>query len=161
MWNFSWNCRFSRVGGKILAQRREIFLHHPRSLCVWGSSQPGRQQHSKPECFPSRILIFSMPGPGSVSKNLSVLTQKIVSKLSELWSRLFNPGSGSRIQILIFYPSRIQGSKKHRIPDHQHCSYFMISKWLSPRVLEKSCQRNSSRAKNIFTAVACWIFFPG
>jgi hypothetical protein len=31
--------------------------------------------------------------------------------------------AGSRIRILIFYPSRIQGSKRHRIsdPDPQHC----------------------------------------
>jgi hypothetical protein len=28
-----------------------------------------------------------------------------------------HPGSESRILILIFYPSRIPGSKKHRIPD--------------------------------------------
>jgi hypothetical protein len=28
-----------------------------------------------------------------------------------------HPGSGSRIQILIFYPSRIQGAKWHQIPD--------------------------------------------
>ncbi len=45
----------------------------------------------------------------------------MVSKLSEIWSGLFipdpDPGSGSRIRILIFYPSRIQGSKRHRIPD--------------------------------------------
>jgi hypothetical protein len=33
--------------------------------------------------------------------------------------RVIHPGSGSRI--LIFYPSRIQGSKRHRIPDPQHC----------------------------------------
>jgi hypothetical protein len=29
----------------------------------------------------------------------------------------FDPGCSSRIRILIFYPSRIQGSKRHRIPD--------------------------------------------
>ncbi len=31
----------------------------------------------------SRIRIFSIPDPGSASKNLSILTQKLVSKLSE------------------------------------------------------------------------------
>ncbi len=31
------------------------------------------------EFFPSRILIFSIPDPGSASKNLSILTQNIVS----------------------------------------------------------------------------------
>ncbi len=29
--------------------------------------------------------------PGSASKNLSILSQKIVSKLSELWSGMFIP----------------------------------------------------------------------
>jgi hypothetical protein len=38
-----------------------------------------------PGCL-SRILIgiFSIPDPGSASKNLSILTQKIVSELSEI-----------------------------------------------------------------------------
>jgi hypothetical protein len=36
------------------------------------------------EFFPSRIRIFSIPDPGSASKNLSILTQKMVSKLSEI-----------------------------------------------------------------------------
>jgi hypothetical protein len=69
-----------------------------------------------PGCL-SRIRIFSIPdpnlvnsGPGSSSKNLSK-TQKIISKLSE-----YDPGCSSRIRILIFYPYRIQGSKRHRIP---------------------------------------------
>jgi hypothetical protein len=34
---------------------------------------------------------------------------------------------GSRIQILT-YPSRIQGSKRHRISDPEHC--FFPAKWL-------------------------------
>jgi hypothetical protein len=43
-----------------------------------------------------------------------ILTQKIV-----LSSRKYDPGCSSRIRILIFYPSRIQGSKttRSRIPD--------------------------------------------
>jgi hypothetical protein len=36
-----------------------------------------------PGCL-SRIRIFSIPDSGSASKNLSILTQKIVSKLSEI-----------------------------------------------------------------------------
>ncbi len=39
----------------------------------------------------SRIRIFYIPDPGSASKNLSILTQTIVSKLSEIWSGLFIP----------------------------------------------------------------------
>jgi hypothetical protein len=53
--------------------------------------------------------------PGSASKNLSILTQNIVSKHSEIWSVLFYPGSGSWS---FTHPgSRIQRSKRHRIPD--------------------------------------------
>ncbi len=42
------------------------------------------------------------PSPGSASKNLSILTQKLF-----LCSRKYDPGCSSRIRILIFYPSRI------------------------------------------------------
>ena len=46
------------------------------------------------EFFPSRRL-----DPGSASKNLSILTKKMVSQLSEIWSRFFipdpDPGSAS------------------------------------------------------------------
>ncbi len=38
-----------------------------------------------------RIFSFSISDPGSASKNLSILTPKIVSKLSEIWSGLFIP----------------------------------------------------------------------
>ncbi len=62
----------------------------------------------------SRFQIFPIPDSGSASKNLSILTPKMVLKLSEIW-----PGCSSRI--LIFYPSRIQGSERHRIPDPEHC----------------------------------------
>ncbi len=51
--------------------------------------------------------------PRSASKNLNILTQKIVSKLSEIWSGLFIPDPDPDF----FYPSRIPGSKRHRIPD--------------------------------------------
>ncbi len=37
----------------------------------------------------------------------------------------YDPGSSSRIRI--FYPSRIQGSKRHRIPDPQHWNPLKIS----------------------------------
>jgi hypothetical protein len=76
-----------------------------------------------PGCL-SRIRIFPsrIPGQkdsGSASKNLSILAQKIVSKLSEN-----NLGCSSRIKIQIFnHPgsgTRIQGSKKHRITDPPH-----------------------------------------
>jgi hypothetical protein len=33
-----------------------------------------------------------------------------------------------RIWILTFYPSRIPGSKRHRIPDPQHCNTGIVSR---------------------------------
>ncbi len=43
----------------------------------------------------SRIRIFSIPVPVSASKNLGILTQKMVSRLSKLWSGLFIPDPDS------------------------------------------------------------------
>jgi hypothetical protein len=37
-----------------------------------------------------------------------------------------HPGSGPRIRILIFYPSRIPGSKRHRIPDSDPQNWFFV-----------------------------------
>ncbi len=63
---------------------------------------------AEPWCL-SRIWLFSIPDPtfsipepGSASKNLSILTRKLFIKLSELWSGLFIPDP--------------PGVKKHQIP---------------------------------------------
>jgi hypothetical protein len=53
--------------------------------------------------------VKKIPDPGSASKNLSILALKIVFKLSE---NDLGCHPGYR-----FFPSRIQGSKRHRIPD--------------------------------------------
>ncbi len=42
-------------------------------------------------------------------------------KKLDLSSRKYDSGCSSRIRILSFYPFRIRGSKRHRIPDPQHC----------------------------------------
>ncbi len=76
----------------------------------------------------SRIWIFASQilDPGSASKNLSILTPKngFWALRNMIW--VFHPRSGSRIWIPTFYlsqipildpRSRIQGSKRHRIPD--------------------------------------------
>jgi hypothetical protein len=39
----------------------------------------------------SRVKMIPDPVSGSASKKLSILTQKTVSKLAEIWSRLFIP----------------------------------------------------------------------
>ncbi len=73
------------------------------------------------EFFPSRIL-----DPWCKLKNLSILTKKNGFSALRNMIRVFDPGSWSGIWILTFYlsqipildpRSRIQGSKKHRIPD--------------------------------------------
>ncbi len=54
---------------------------------------------------------FPDPGSASAPKHLSIVTQKLF-----LSSRNNDPGCSSRIRILIFYPSRIQGQiLRHRI----------------------------------------------
>jgi hypothetical protein len=49
---------------------------------------------------------------------IELLTHKIVTKLSKIW--VWDPGS--EIRKKTYSVSRIQGSKRHRIPDLQHCS---------------------------------------
>jgi hypothetical protein len=77
------------------------------------------------EFFPSRIL-----DPVCTSKNLSILTQKNGFSALRNMIRVFHPGFRSRIWILTFYlslipildpRSRIQGSKRQRIPDAGSC----------------------------------------
>jgi hypothetical protein len=51
---------------------------------------------------------------GQFSKNYS-FTQKIVTKLSKIW--VWDPGSEIRDPEKTYSGSRIQGSKRHRIPD--------------------------------------------
>ncbi len=61
--------------------------------------------------FPSRIRTVSIPDPGSSSKKLRILNKWFLS------SKKYDPGCSSRIRMLTFYPSRIQGSKRHPIPN--------------------------------------------
>jgi hypothetical protein len=64
--------------------------------------------------------------PDAYKKNLSILTKKNGFSALRNMIQVFHPGSGSRIWILTFYlsqipildpRSRIQGSKRQRIPD--------------------------------------------
>jgi hypothetical protein len=48
-------------------------------------------------------------------KIIELFTQKIVTKLSKIWVR--DPGSEIRDPEKTYSGSRIQGSKRHRIPD--------------------------------------------
>ncbi len=53
---------------------------------------------------------------------IELFTQKIVTKLSKIW--VWDPGSGK-----VYSGSRIQESKRHRIPDPdpQHWLYLLAS----------------------------------
>jgi len=82
--------------------------------------------------FPSRILTVFIPDPGSSSKNFSILTPKKAKKWF-LRSKKYDPGCSSQIPDpdADFLPSRIQGSKRHPIPDPGSGSatliYLMVS----------------------------------
>ncbi len=76
----------------------------------------------------SQIGIFSIPDPGSLMhiKEFKCFNQKNGFSALRNMIRVFHPESGSQMWILIFYlsripildpRSRIQGSKRHRIPD--------------------------------------------
>jgi hypothetical protein len=89
---------------------------------------------SDPNFFHPGSRDKKIPGSASTSKNLSIVTPKTVSELSEI-SGMFNPdadsGSGSIPDPdfdSLLYPSWMpvpgsRGSKRHRIPDPdpQHC----------------------------------------
>jgi hypothetical protein len=89
---------------------------------------PSQIPDSGSKFFPSWIQIFSIPDPGSQIriKEFKYFNQKNGFSALRNMIRVFHPGSGSRIWILTFYPSRIlilyprsriQGSKRHRSPD--------------------------------------------
>ncbi len=92
-----------------------------------------------------RIQGQKIPGPGSASKNLSVFSPKKFS-----W--MFFPDSG-------LFPSRSQGSKKHRGPgpDPQHC----FGKYLSLILQLLDPQYNSGEDKKLFYHLKSFLFISG
>ncbi len=62
-----------------------------------------RDVYTGSDLFPSRIRIFSIPVPGSTSKNFKYFNPKKWF----LSSRKYDPGCSSRIRIQTFFPSRI------------------------------------------------------
>jgi hypothetical protein len=95
---------------------------------LWYLQQPGNSHYSctgtqqfdhtfsigsRIQIFPARIPDSGSKDSGSAPKNLSIFNPK----KSVLSSWKYNPGCSSRNLILCFYPSLIQGSKRHRNPD--------------------------------------------
>ncbi len=76
----------------------------------------------------SRIRLFSIPDPYYPSRIHIKEFKYLNPKIWYLSSRKYDPGCSSRIPDPDpdFCPSRIQGSKRHRIPDPQHC-YALFS----------------------------------
>jgi hypothetical protein len=100
-----------------------------------------------PGCL-SRIRLFSIPDPGSTKKNLSIFTQKIVSKLLGNMIQVVHPGSGSGF----LYLSQIPGSKRHRIPDPGSATL-----WLNILLPRRQRQRRQSRRANVSSSGdCCW-----
>jgi hypothetical protein len=58
---------------------------------------------------------------------IELFTKKIVKKLLNIWS--WDPGSEIRDPEKTYSGSRIQGSKRHRIPDPEHWSVVGVAKW--------------------------------
>ncbi len=110
-----------------------------------------------PECL-SRILIFTHPGSripdlGSriqkqqqkrmVKKNF---IQKNVTNFSKMW--VWDPGSGKT-----YFGSRIQGSKRHQIPDpdQQHCFVgCVVWRTCFEKRLKRGCLIMYRKAKNFY-----------
>jgi hypothetical protein len=76
-----------------------------------------------PGCL-SRIRLFSIPDPNCLHPGSRIRIKEFKyfnpPKKPKKWflsSRKYDTGCSSRIRMLIFYPSRIQGPKRHRIPD--------------------------------------------
>jgi hypothetical protein len=67
---------------------------------------------------------------------MELLTQKIVTKLSKIW--IWDPGSGIRDPGSGKNLFRIQGSKRHRIPDPNPQHWYLL-KGTVARFFELSC----------------------
>jgi hypothetical protein len=99
-----------------------MFIPHPTFFHPGSEFVPSRIPDPSfflPGC---RIRIFSIPDPnfsipatGSASKNLSILNPKNCFLALGNMTRFVHPGS--RIPILIFYPSRIPDPRVKKAPD--------------------------------------------
>ncbi len=93
------------------------------------------------EFFPPRF-----PDPGSASKNLSILTQKIVSKLPEIWSGLFIPDSDPEFLSIPDPGTRCQKGTGSR---HTACALRHL------RYIPNDCEPQLGQANYWISAITC------
>ncbi len=90
-----------------------------------------------PRCFDvyprSRIRIFFPLGSRIHNKECKTFNPKKCF----LSSRKYDPDCLYRIRILIFYPSRIPGSKRHRMPDPEY--------WILVHIEDAGCVKELKR----------------
>ncbi len=95
----------------------------------------------------SRAKKIPDPGSGSASKILSIVKPK--KFLPALWNKIRDVRPGLRIQISIFYPSRIQGWRRQRILDpnsyHSKITYRPRPSWIRLRIHGSMPLTNGSR----------------
>jgi hypothetical protein len=86
-----------------------------------------REVYPGSEFFLSRIQgqRIRIPDSDPHQRITVILTQKKISKLSENMIRDVHPGSGS--WFFTHTGSRIQGSKRPRIPEPQHCLVVLVT----------------------------------
>ncbi len=100
----------------------------------WSSWSRGSEP-SRPDSPCSQLLSPLHPGPAFFTECSSVADPECFSR-----NRVVLPGF--RIRILTFYPSRIQGSKRHRIPDpdpqHWNVPDIVLDMWIRIRLIQHS-----------------------
>jgi hypothetical protein len=84
---------------------------------------------------------------------LELYTQKLVNKLSKIWvwdpgSEIRDPGSEIRDPEKNYSGSRIQGSKRHRIPDPDPQHYLKPRKKIQPRYSSPTIFSKSEAGKS-------------
>jgi hypothetical protein len=93
----------------------------------------------------SRAWLFSIPYPGSELSPSRIRIKEFMyfnPKKPKKWflsSGKHDPGCSSRIRMLTFYPSRIQGSEMHRIPDPDPQQWIGTSQPRDPHPPERDC----------------------
>ncbi len=106
--------------------------------------------------------IFSIPDPGSASKNVSILPKKLFPS-----SRKYDPGCSSRIRILIFYPpgfkkesdsgsARLHADPDPGLPRHETLNFFIVNIVTRPLQKHTYLDQDYCKKKNNFPLFHCY-----